>query len=123
MSRDGGHDIYRTAGSGHQLILCHIVAFFVAIGPRHYWQIVEAVQRLGKPGLGGSCGQKKGLSHRAEGSETGEIQRPMVCCNGAVVELHAPTGVGGSQRQARRGEISPHTRWMKFRETAPCQKD
>lgn len=102
MSGAGVHDIYRTAGSGHQLILCHIVAFFVAIRPRHYWQIVKAVQRLEKPGLGGSLRAKKGLSHRAEGSETAKTQRPMVCwvgCantpNGAVVELHAPTGVGG----------------------------
>lgn len=85
MSGAGLRDIYRTAGSGHQLILCHIVAFFVAIRPRHYWQIVKAVQRLEKPGLGGSLRAKEGLSHRAEGVK---LQRHSVqWCAGLVVQI------------------------------------
>lgn len=125
-SRAGGHDIYRTAGSGHGPFLCHIVAFFVAIPDRHHWQIVEAVQRLEKPWLGGSCGQKmvSRIGLRAVKLQRYSVQwyaglvvqiRPTA----QAVELHAPTGVGGSQRHAP-GEISPHTSCMKFPETPSC---
>lgn len=125
-SRAGWHDIYRTAGSGHEPFLCHIVAFFVAIRPRHYWQIVEAVQRLEKPGLGGSCGQKMvsriGLKAVKLARYSGQSLAGLVVQirpTAQAVELHAPTGVGGSQRHAP-GEISPHSHCMKFPETPSC---